>query len=160
MLTRKCQKTPKIDENINIERENLNIFWTTWGTLMKFSGKKWLNIKSHKKTRLHSAWRKSKFRKITNTVKIWSKRTLSEISEFSIFPYTQNLGKICFIWLFMTLLKVVALKYLFVSKNQSVRIITNRKKNDKKRIRAVTSAYSCWRYQTTTINIWNSLCYF
>ena len=63
MLTRKCQKTQKIDENINIERENLNIFWTTWGTLMKFSGKMWLNIKSHKKTRLHSVCRKCKFGK-------------------------------------------------------------------------------------------------
>ena len=39
LLTRKCQKTRKIDEKINIERENLQIFWTTWGTLMKFSGK-------------------------------------------------------------------------------------------------------------------------
>ena len=43
------ENPPKIDENINIERENLNIFWTMWGTLMKFSGKMWLNIKSHKK---------------------------------------------------------------------------------------------------------------
>ena len=63
MLTRKYQKTQKIDENINIERENLNIFWTTWETLMKFSGKMWLNIKSHKKTRLHSVCRKCKFGK-------------------------------------------------------------------------------------------------
>ena len=39
MFTRKCQKTPKIDENINIDWENLNIFWTTWETLMKFPGK-------------------------------------------------------------------------------------------------------------------------
>ena len=40
---------------------------------------------------------------------------ISEISEFSILPYTQNrklgnLGKFCFIWLFKTLLNAVALK--------------------------------------------------
>ena len=90
MLTRKCQKTQKIDENINIERENLNIFWTTWGTLMKFSGKMWLNIKSHKKTRLHFVGRKCKFGKSYKYCQIWSKRTLSEISEFSILGIEQN----------------------------------------------------------------------
>ena len=46
---------------VNIERENLHIFWTTWGTSMKFSGKTWLNIKSHKKTRLHPLSRIYKF---------------------------------------------------------------------------------------------------
>ena len=35
--------------DINMERENLYILWTTWGTSMKFSGKTLLNIKSHKK---------------------------------------------------------------------------------------------------------------
>ena len=96
---------------------------------MKFSGRIWLNIKSQKKQGFTLFPENTNF---TNTVKILSKRTLSEISEFSILPYTQNLGKICFIWLFMTLLNVVALKYLFVSKNQSVRIITNRKKKKMK----------------------------
>ena len=28
----------------NINREILHIFWTTWGILMKFSGKMWLMI--------------------------------------------------------------------------------------------------------------------
>ena len=46
---------------VNIERENLHIFWTTWGTSMKFSGKTWLNITSHKKTRLHPLSRIYKF---------------------------------------------------------------------------------------------------
>ena len=53
---RKCQKTQKIDENINVEWENLHIFWTTWGTLMKFSGKMWINIKPQKnKTKKNNA---------------------------------------------------------------------------------------------------------
>ena len=52
---------------------------------MKFSGKMWLNIKSHKKTRLHSENANSE--KVTNTVEIWSKRTLS---EFSILGVEQN----------------------------------------------------------------------
>ena len=69
MLTRTCQKTQKIDEYINIVQENLHIFWTTWGTLMKFSGKMWVNIKSQKNS---------------------SKGTLSKISEFSILGIEQN----------------------------------------------------------------------
>ena len=27
------------NSGVNIERENLHIFWTSWGTSMKFSGK-------------------------------------------------------------------------------------------------------------------------
>ena len=46
---------------VNIERENLLIFLTTWGTSMKFLGKTWLNIKSHKKRRLHPLSRIYKF---------------------------------------------------------------------------------------------------
>ena len=66
--TKKCQKTRKIDENIDIERENPHIFWTTWRTLMKFSEKMWLNVKSYEKTRLHSLslCRKYKFGKSYN----------------------------------------------------------------------------------------------
>ena len=54
---------------VNIERENLHIFWTTWGTSMKFSGKtpslEYLNLEQ-----------------VTTTVKIWSERNLSKISDF------------------------------------------------------------------------------
>ena len=91
LLTRKCQKTQKIDENINIERENLNIFWTTWGTLIEFSGKMWLNIKSHKKKGFTLFAENANSEKVTiNTVKIWNKATLSEIFEFSILGIGQN----------------------------------------------------------------------
>ena len=35
---------------LNIDGENLQIFWTTWGILMNFSGKMtYDNIKNHKK---------------------------------------------------------------------------------------------------------------
>ena len=37
---------------VNIEGENVHIFWMTWGISMNFSGKMWVmndNIKSHKK---------------------------------------------------------------------------------------------------------------
>ena len=93
LLTTKCQKTQEIDENINIERENLNIFWTAWGTLIKFSGKMWwLNIKSHKKNKASLSLQKNaNSEKVTiNTVKIWNKATLSEMSEFSILGIGQN----------------------------------------------------------------------
>ena len=54
---------------VNIERENLHIFWTTWGTSMKFLGKtlslEYLNLEQ-----------------VTTTVKIWSERNLSKISDF------------------------------------------------------------------------------
>ena len=46
---------------VNVEREILRIFLTTWGTSMKFLGKTWLNIKSHKKRRLHPLSRIYKF---------------------------------------------------------------------------------------------------
>ena len=38
---------------VNIDGENPHIFWTTWGVLMKFSGKMWLhdNIYIKKKNR-------------------------------------------------------------------------------------------------------------
>ena len=88
--TKKCQKTRKIDENLNIERENLHIFLTTWGTLMKFSVKMWLNIKSHTKN-------KALYKKIH----IWKKLRLlskSEVKEhfprFSSFRFCPILGNL------------------------------------------------------------------
>ena len=40
IVTGSCQKIPKIEVKIvNIEEENVHIFWTTWGISMKFSGK-------------------------------------------------------------------------------------------------------------------------
>ena len=68
-VTKECQKTRKTDENVNIKRENLHIFQTTWGTLMKFSGKTWLNIKSYEKTKLHPLSRKYEFGKSYNYCK-------------------------------------------------------------------------------------------
>ena len=57
------------NSGVNIERENFHIFWTTWGTSMKFSRKMWLNIESHKKTRLHPLSRIYKFGKSYNYCK-------------------------------------------------------------------------------------------
>ena len=41
-VTKSCQKIQKIDENLwklaNIDREFLDIFWTTWVNSIKFSG--------------------------------------------------------------------------------------------------------------------------
>ena len=37
-------KNPKNRWRVNIDGENLHIFWTTWGILMTFSGKMWLMI--------------------------------------------------------------------------------------------------------------------
>ena len=81
-VTRKCQKTRESGANVNIEQENFHIFWTTWGTSMKFSGKMWLSIKS-KKTRLHPFSLENT--DLQKAVKMSYKRTLSEISEFLIF---------------------------------------------------------------------------
>ena len=55
-LTRKCQKTRKIE--VSILNEKISI---PSEQPMKFSGKTWLNIKSHKKTRLHPLSRICKF---------------------------------------------------------------------------------------------------
>ena len=54
---------------------------------MKFSGKMWIKIKSHKNKQTNKQTNKqnqgfSLFEKVTANVKIWSKRTLSKISEF------------------------------------------------------------------------------
>ena len=113
-VTRKSQKNRKIYENINIERENIHLFWTTWRVLMKFSGKMWLNIKSHKKQGFTLSVENTNLEKVTTTVKIWNKTTLSEISEVSILGIGQNrklrnLGNFlfniyvyayeCFIWI-------------------------------------------------------------
>ena len=40
---------------VSTERENLHMFWTTWGTSIKFSEKMWLNIKGHKKNKASSS---------------------------------------------------------------------------------------------------------
>ena len=63
---------------VNIERGNLHIFWTTWGTSMKLSGKMWLNIKSHKKKQDFTlSLEYTNLDQVTTTVKIWSERNLS-----------------------------------------------------------------------------------
>ena len=50
---------------------------------MKFSGKMWIKIKSHKNKQTNKQNQGfSLFEKVTAIVKIWSKRTLSKISEF------------------------------------------------------------------------------
>ena len=58
-------------------------------------------------------WAETKTEKFRNWFR--TKTKISEISEFSISPNTQNrklgnLGKFCFVWLFITLLNVVALE--------------------------------------------------
>ena len=76
---------------VNIERENLHIFWTTWGTSMKFSGKTWLNIKTHKKKQGFTlSLEYTNLEQVTTTVKIWSERNLSKISDFSILGTGQS----------------------------------------------------------------------
>ena len=54
LQTRKCQNIQILMKIVNIEEENFNIFWTTWGISMKFSGKVCLIIiLSHKKAVLY-----------------------------------------------------------------------------------------------------------
>ena len=89
-------------------------------------------------------------------VPMWLKRKKKNFRDFSVFDFalhpkskTRKSRKDLFYLIFITLLNVVALKELFASKNQSVRILTNEKtkqRSNKKRIRTVTSAYSCWTY--------------
>ena len=58
---------------------------------MKFSGKMWLNIKRQKKKQGFTLFAENpNSEKVTNTVKIWSKRILSEIPEFLILGIGQN----------------------------------------------------------------------
>ena len=75
---------------VNIEWENLHIFWTTWGTSMKFSGKTWRNIKSHQKQSFTLSLEYTNLEQVTTTVKIWSERNLSKISDFSILGTGQS----------------------------------------------------------------------
>ena len=77
---------------VNIEWENLHIFWTTWGTSIKLSGKTWLNIKSHTKTRLTHSLEYTNLEQVTTTVKIRSERNLSKIPDFSILGTGQSFG--------------------------------------------------------------------
>ena len=83
---------------VNIERENLlnnlrnfnEIFRKTFFLFLKnlFSG---LSIKSHKKNRLHSlSLENTNLEQVTTTVKIWSERELSKVSNFSILGTGQN----------------------------------------------------------------------
>ena len=79
------------NEGVNIERDNLRIFWTTSRTSMKFSEKMWLNIKSHKKKQgLTLSLEYTNLEQVTTTVKIWSERNLSKISDFSILGTGQS----------------------------------------------------------------------
>ena len=42
-VTTKCKKkSGKLMKIVDIDGENLHIFWTTWGISMKLSGKMWL----------------------------------------------------------------------------------------------------------------------
>ena len=76
---------------VNIERENLHSFWTTWGTSIKFSGKTWLNIKSHKKRQGFTlSLEYTNLEQITSTVKIWSESNLSKIYNFLILGTGQS----------------------------------------------------------------------
>ena len=55
----KKKKKKKMMKIINIERENIHIFWTIWGNSMKFSGKTWLKIllKVTKNRASHFVWK-------------------------------------------------------------------------------------------------------
>ena len=37
-----AKKSEKLSKIVNIEEENLHIFWTSWGISIKFSGKMWI----------------------------------------------------------------------------------------------------------------------
>ena len=81
---KKSEKPIKI---VNIDTEN-HIFWTTWGILMKFSGKMWLMIiLNHKKSEVHTLSRKHSFRKTTEGGREGGKLTppsLFRVKDFSI----------------------------------------------------------------------------
>ena len=61
------KKYKKMTKIVNIEEENLRVFWTCRGISMKFSRKMWLNdnIKSHEKPGLHPFSEKHMFGKTT-----------------------------------------------------------------------------------------------
>ena len=48
----------KLIKIANIDRESFHIFWTTWGILMKISGKTWLLIIKSQKRGLHPVFRR------------------------------------------------------------------------------------------------------
>ena len=52
---------------VNIDEENLHIFWTAWGISMRFSGKMWLMtiLKFTRKTWLQTISSTGTFRKMT-----------------------------------------------------------------------------------------------
>ena len=116
-VTRNCQKTRKIDENVIIEREDLHIFQTTRGTSMKFSGKTWYNIKSYEKKQgfTLSLSRKYKFGKsYTYCKNLKQKKTFR---DFWFFFLTLVIGQnrkvgnfVSFIFFFLT--HFIILKFL------------------------------------------------
>ena len=89
MLTSLISFNKEMSENlknwgVNIQLENLHIFWTTWGTSMKFSGKTWLVLKVTKKQGFTLSLENKNMEHVTTTAKVWSERKLSKIFDFSI----------------------------------------------------------------------------
>ena len=90
IVTRKCQKTRKIEvlilsEKISISSEQLEeLQWN-------FQERRDLILKVTQKTRLHPlSLEYTNLEQVTTTVKIWSERNLSKISDFSILGTGQS----------------------------------------------------------------------
>ena len=70
-------KKSELMKIVNFDRENLHIFWTTWGILLKVSGKMWLMlILSHKKTGLQLLSRRHNLGKTTGKVKYYTENIM------------------------------------------------------------------------------------
>ena len=69
---------------VYIDRENLHIFWTIWGISTKLSEEIDLIIKVTKKQAFTLFLEITILEKVKTTVKIRSKRKISEIFKFSI----------------------------------------------------------------------------
>ena len=74
---------------VNIQWENLHIFWTTWGTLVKFSGKTWLVLKVTKKQDFTLSLENKNMENVTTTVKVWNEKTFQDFRFFD-FGYREK----------------------------------------------------------------------
>ena len=85
-VTRKCQMLQQLMKIVNIDRENLHIFWRTWGILNEMfrTSVTFGNTKSHKKAELHPLSRRYIFGKTTGGVKLIPQHFIGSSLSFSI----------------------------------------------------------------------------
>ena len=96
-LTRKCQKkSKKMITIVNVDGENLHIFWTAWGIATKFSEKMWFMIillKVTKKPGLHLHSKRGILEKPQAWVELNPSYLKIKKATFSLIHWQKSKGK-------------------------------------------------------------------